>query len=51
MNLIIKPEYMDTWFPVPKVLVERDMPMRSIQTQFKKGKKLGYKNDRTITKK
>ncbi|OQP64755.1 hypothetical protein A3860_18525 [Niastella vici] len=32
MNLVIKPECNDTWFPVPKVLVERDMPMISINS-------------------
>jgi hypothetical protein len=30
MNQIIKPEYTDTWFAVPKVMVEGYMPMISI---------------------
>lgn len=30
MNQIIKPEYTDSWFAVPKVLVEGYMPMISI---------------------
>jgi len=32
MNSIIKLEYIDAWFAIPKVIVERDMPMISINS-------------------